>query len=103
MSALDLLPDYVREQIAQANNPTPGQFRPRGLRDDLRAIPQAEAAGWIVTFPDDNWHNGAVFKRNGVSVWWMRCWRAKEDGAPFREEPRKYATLAEALEAEGRR
>ena len=100
-TALDLLPDYVRAEIAAANNPTPGTFSKPGLREDLRAIPSAEAAGWKVTFRNDSWHNGASFDRNGVGVWWSGCWRAKNDGAPFKEAPRLYSTLAEALAAEG--
>ncbi|MCL8382075.1 hypothetical protein [Xanthobacter aminoxidans] len=102
MTALDLLPQYVRDQIEECRNPHPGRFPPHGLREDLRAIPDAEAAGWVVKFPSDHWHNGAQFSRNGVSVWWSSCWRAKRDDAPFRETPRLYSTLAEALAAEGR-
>lgn len=101
MSALVLLPQSVRDQIEECRNPRPGHFPPSGLREDLRAIPEAEAAGWSVRFRDGNWHNGAEFSRDGVSVWWSRCWRAKRDDAPFREEPRLYATLADALAAEG--
>lgn len=100
-SALEILPQYVRDEIEAARNPKPGTFPHVGLREDLCAIPDAEAAGWLVKFRDGNWHNGAVFSRDGVSVWWSTCWRAKADFAPFGEAPRLYSTLAEALAAEG--
>ena len=95
MSALDLLPDYVRAEIASGGK--------RGLREDLRAIPAAEAAGWTANFRDDCWHNGATFKRGTVAVWWSRCWRARDYADDFPAVPvRLYATLAEALDAEAK-
>jgi hypothetical protein len=60
MSALDQLPDDVRAEIAAGT---------KRIREDLRIIPDAEAAGWTVTFRDDHWHNAATFERGGVSVW----------------------------------
>lgn len=59
-SALDLLPGYVRDAIAA---------RSGRLRADLLVIPDAEAAGWIVEFRNDHWHNGAEFQRGDVVVW----------------------------------
>lgn len=59
-SALELLPDYVKAKIASKDHP---------LRDDLRIIPEAEAAGWTVTFRNDAWHNPASFDQDGVAVW----------------------------------
>lgn len=101
MTALNLLPDYVREKIKRVNDPACKS--PPSIRDDLAAIPAAEAAGWSVKFIANHWHNGTMFSRNGVTVWWSGCWRAKTDAAPFWERVRTYPTLADALAAEGGR
>jgi hypothetical protein len=46
------------------------------LRDDLVIIPEAEAAGWKVSFRNNNWHNGAMFDRDGITIWPTgRDWR----------------------------
>lgn len=61
MSALDLLPGYVRDRIAAKDDPH--------LRADLLVIPEAEAAGWVATFRNNSWHNGAGFQRGNTYVW----------------------------------
>ena len=61
MSALDHLPADIADEIRA------GVKKP--MRDDLKAIPQAEEAGWTVRFRNDNWHNGATFERDGVHIW----------------------------------
>lgn len=46
------------------------------LRDDLLIIPEAEAAGWVISFRNNSWHNGADFDRDGITVWSTgRDWR----------------------------
>jgi hypothetical protein len=60
MSALDLLPENTRVEIARGNS---------CIRADLRMIQEAEAEGWRVTFRDGHWHNSAMFKRDKVTVW----------------------------------
>lgn len=60
MSALDLIPAETRAEI-RAKDPR--------IRDDLRMISEAEAAGWTVSFPNDHWHNAAIFTRGDVTVW----------------------------------
>lgn len=59
-SALDVLPPETVALIL-ANDPR--------IRADLRIIPAAESAGWVVGFRDGHWHNPAHFLRDGVSVW----------------------------------
>lgn len=101
-SALDLVPADTRALIEAANNPTPGTFPPRGIREDLRAIASAEAAGWLVKFRNDHWHNGATFERGSLVIWWSQCWRARDYADDFPAVPvRLYTTVAEALAAEG--
>jgi hypothetical protein len=76
MTALDLLPQDTRDAIANG----------KPIRDDLRVIPAAEAAGWKVSFRDDNWHNAADFYR-GLTVVWLATsrglhWRRREGRRP---------------------
>ena len=59
-SALDRFPESVRAEIAR--------HQP-GLRPDLLVIAEAEAAGWSVSFRDDNWHYAATFTRGAVVAW----------------------------------
>lgn len=61
-STVMLLPPLTRESLLQ------GQ-RGGVTRPDLVAIIDAEAAGWTVTFPDNDWRAPATFRRNGVVVW----------------------------------
>lgn len=69
MSAMDLLPNHVRADIAKGSG---------RLRSDLLVIPEAEAAGWAVSFRNDHWHNGASFVRGDVTVWGTgRDWRRR--------------------------
>ena len=66
-SAMEMLPDDTQTAIIQQN---------LNIREDLRIIPDAEAAGWIVTFREDHWHNPATFRRNDITVWATgRDWR----------------------------
>lgn len=81
------------------------------IRDDLRIIPEAEAAGWAVSFRDGSWHNPAQFKRDGASVWqvsafwgpprlgWNRTVR-RADGTYVREL--EVGALRDALGLPGR-
>ena len=93
MSALDLLPQEVQNHI-RARTPR--------LRDDLLAIPDAEAVGWKVTFRNDHWHNSAIFEKDDKTVWSTgRDWRAATFTGGRYGVPRVYYTLAEALRKEG--
>lgn len=89
MSAMHLLPEYVCQEIAD---------KKPGLRDDLLAIPAAEAAGWVVTFRNDHWHNAARFERGDATVWGTgRDWRRAVPVDGQYGPPAVFATLAEAL------
>lgn len=65
MSALRHIPGYVVDAIRA---PT-GHPSRRGMREDLLLIPAAEAAGWVVSFPNDRWHDSATFARGSDRVW----------------------------------
>jgi hypothetical protein len=68
MSALYMLPTYVREELDD----------PR-TRADLRLIETAEKLGYTVTFDNDHWHNSAVFGRGSTFIWQGEGgWRAKD-------------------------
>jgi hypothetical protein len=93
MSALDLLPEYVVKDI---------RAKSRRIRDDLLAIPDAEEAGWKVTFRNDHWHNAATFQKGVKTIWSTgRDWRASTFADGRYGVPRPYRTLAEALRHEG--
>jgi hypothetical protein len=67
LSILPSLPEYVRESIARND---------ASIRDDLRVIPAAEAAGWRVSFLNGSWHNAATFERGRDAVWcYGPAWR----------------------------
>ena len=90
-SAMDLIPQHVRDTIA-------APVAPSHFREDLRCVPAAEAAGWRVAFRNGHWHNSATFTRNGVSVWWAGTWRRMADGAPYPAvKPELFKTCAAAL------
>lgn len=92
MSALDQLPPGLKARILSQE---------RYLRDDLLAIPAAEAAGWTVEFRNNSWHNGATFKKGRTVVWSTgRDWRfAARQGNGYLTKPQVFANLAEALAA----
>mgnify|MGYP001769811204 CR=1 FL=1 len=100
MSALDLVPAYVRDALLAPPIP-------QRLRDDLRIIPRAEAAGWSVRFPNDNWSNAAQFQNGDAHVWListggthavLRWKRARLDPGTNRfEDGVQYAELEDAL------
>lgn len=100
MSALDLLPDEIRGWVVA---------RDVRLRADLLVIPDAEAAGWVVTFNRDHWHNGTRFHRGAIHVWashrgWVRTKLAREaDGVErFSRDPEAFPySLADLREALG--
>ena len=88
-SAMDLLPDYLKAQITS---------RKGGLRDDLLAIPAAEAEGWKVTFRNDHWHNSASFERNGLHVWYIGpAWQTAYLIDGRYQHHKRFRSLAEAL------
>lgn len=89
MSALDLLPLYVRENIRSGDGRT---------REDLRAIPAAEKAGWVVVFRDNHWHNSAEFVHGPLHVWYAsKGWRsAVVRGGRFADRE-WHTSLADAL------
>jgi hypothetical protein len=110
MTVLDLLPHDIRFKVMEAYEARPtNPFPPKGLREDLRLIPVAEAAGWRVTFRDDNWNNSASFQLGTVHVWLAVTpgtyaalhWRAADlIGGRYRNHRWHFGTLAEALEKE---
>jgi hypothetical protein len=76
-SILSYLPEYVTIEIRTflEREAAAGHPLPHDLRDDLIVIPEAEAAGWFVSFRDDNWYNTAEFVRDGITVWQATGWR----------------------------
>ncbi len=67
MSAMDLLPADVVESVRLGET---------FMRGDLLLIPEAEAAGWAVSFRNDHWHNAAGFAKGAMHVWSTgRDWR----------------------------
>lgn len=91
MTAMNLIPAYVREQIAAGKE---------GLRADLLAIPQAEADGWRVTFRDNSWANPAHFAQRDAVVWqastgWKRS-RLNPSTGRF-HPPETFPTVGDAL------
>lgn len=62
MSIIDTLPPDTQAKIRAGD---------QNIRDDLRVLPEAEAAGWTVEFRNNNWHNAASFKRGDVCVWFV--------------------------------
>jgi hypothetical protein len=62
VSIIDTLPPDTRAKIRRGD---------RGIRDDLRILPEAEAAGWTVEFRNNHWHNAASFKRGDLCVWFV--------------------------------
>lgn len=93
MSAIDLLPNFVVKRIKAKSS---------RIRDDLLAIPDAEAAGWKVKFRNDHWHNAARFEMGDKTVWSTgRDWRGATLADGRYGPPRPYGTLEEALRQEG--
>jgi hypothetical protein len=92
MSALNLLPGYVVDEIKEKKK----------IRDDLLAIPDAEAAGWEVSFRNDHWHNPATFTKGGITVWSTgRDWRASTFADGRFGVPRiYYSSLVDVLRRE---
>lgn len=91
MTAMDLIPEHVREKIVARDD----------IREDLLAIPEAEADGWIVTFKNGSWANPATFSKPEVVVWSTgRDWRrARVNPSTARQHPPEvFPTLKDALE-----
>ena len=90
MSIIETLPNYIQEEI---------QEQVKTLRNDLLAIPQAEADGWVVSFKKNSWHNPASFEKNGVSVWLTSIgWKAADLVDGYYKNHRTYESLTDALE-----
>ncbi len=90
MTALDLLPHNVRKAL-KARDPE--------LREDLRAIPGAEADGWVVSFREGAWGHPAEFRKDDVLVWRARTgWKRARVTRQGRHMPAEvFPTLADAL------